>query len=90
MPPTTTRELQAQIQLLAAVVRCILAELPAESASSVCTALEDALIAQQPLSDDLDAATARLVLALVGPFRATSEATCSVGRLCVVAERASR
>ena len=72
MPPNTTRELQAQVYLLAAVVRGVLAELPAGAASRVRAALEDALLAQAPLSEDIDAATARLASALVGPVPLTA------------------
>lgn len=68
MPPTTTRELQAQVLLLAAVVRGVLAELPPEAALRVRTALEDALRAQAAVPEDVDAATARLAAVLVGPL----------------------
>lgn len=68
MPPTTTRELQAQVLLLAAVVRGVITELPAGAASRVRMALEDALRAQAAVPENVDAATARLVSVLAGPL----------------------
>lgn len=67
MPPTTTRELQAQVHLLAVVVSGVLAELPEGAASRVRTALENVLRAQAPLPEDIDAATARLASMVVAP-----------------------
>ncbi len=70
MPPTTLKQLQAQVELLTVVVKVLMAELPSEATSSVRAALEAHVQEHAPLSEDIDAATAGLVSALVGPSRA--------------------
>jgi hypothetical protein len=66
MPPTTLKQLQAQVELLTVVVKVLMAELPSEATSRVRAALEDHAQEHAPLSEDIDAATAGLVSALVG------------------------
>lgn len=67
MPPTTLKQLQAQVELLTVVVKVLMAELPSEATSRARAALEDHFQQHVPLSEDIDAATAGLVSALVGP-----------------------
>jgi hypothetical protein len=62
------KQLQAQVELLAAVVKVLVAKLPPEAATRVRAALEDALLEQTPVSEDIDAATARLVAVPLGPY----------------------
>lgn len=67
MPPTTLKLLQAQVELLTVVVKVLMAELPSEATSRARAALEHHFQEHVPLSEDIDAATARLASMLVGP-----------------------
>lgn len=81
MPPTTLKQLQAQVELLAAVVNVLVAELPSEATLRVRSVLENFLQEQAPLSEDVDAAAARLTAVLLGPVAPIPATTCSVSRL---------
>lgn len=86
MPPTTVRQLQAQVDLLAAVVKVLVVELPSEARSRLRAALEDFLQEQAPLSEDVDVATARLTAVLLGPLAPVPAAVSPVSGLCEAAQ----
>ena len=85
MPPTTVKQLQAQVELLAAVVKVLVAQLPSEATQGVRAALGDFLHERAPLSEDVDVATARLTAALLGPVAPVRAAVSPAPSLCIAA-----
>lgn len=62
----TVQSLQAQVDLLAEVVRCVIAELSVDAAARVCGGIDRALSAHPPASETADVAMTGLLSALVG------------------------